>query len=80
MEREAARRATTAARTTPISTAQIRSKETVISAVTAKIQASERVEVMIERATCTFTIRIAVMNSTPASAAIGIIPTGPEAT
>src|SRR5699024_1936533 len=60
--------------------ATIRSKETVISAVIAKIQASPRVETMIARTVATCTMRIAVMNSTPARAASGIIPTGPAAT
>ena len=51
----------------------------VITAVTAKIAASARVERRMDRAVCGETIRNEVTMSTPASAASGMPETGPVA-
>ena len=70
-----ARSANTAAIATPTSTATIRSKTTVVTAVIAKIAASERVERSSALALRCSTIRMLVMINTAASAANGICPT-----
>ena len=57
----------------------MRSKQTVMTAVTTKITASDRVERMIFRTVDDETIRKQVTISTPDSAASGICETGPVA-
>ena len=63
----------------PIPTAMIRSKDTVIRAVTMKTIASDLPEPTMLRTVAIDTIRTAVTISTPASAASGIAATAPEA-
>lgn len=60
-------------------TATMRSNDTVITAVTTNASASARVERRIARTVPACTMRTAVTISTPARAASGIMPTGPEA-
>ncbi len=76
--RESARSENTAATASPIPTATMRSKDTVMTAVTTNAIASARVDRRTERTVMTLTIRTAVTNSIPASAASGIRPTSPE--
>ena len=68
------------AKTMPMSTAMMRSTETVMAAVTTNATASARVDRTIERTVATCTMRTAVTMRTPDSAASGIAPTGPAAT
>ncbi len=79
MRRLIERSAKNAAATRPISTASIRSKQTVISAVAANTAASARLARTIRRMVCSEIIRNDVTISTPASAASGIFATGPLA-
>ena len=63
----------------PISTASIRSKHTVTTAVSTNVNASERVERRILRTVLAEIIRNDVTISTPANADNGIRATGPVA-
>ena len=74
------RRAKTAATTTPMPTATMRSNDTVMSAVMMNPKASDLVDRRIERIVSTFTIRTAVTKRTPPRAASGILLTGAAAT
>ena len=65
-----------AATAMPTSTARMRSKRTVVAAVTTRMNASPPVERSTARTLCRSTIRTAVTISTPASAANGMAPTG----
>ena len=79
LRRATLRNAKTAATTTPIWTASIRSNATVITAVSTNVTASDRVEARIRPTVRTDTMRIDVTISTAASAVSGIAATGPLA-
>ena len=79
LRRASERSANTAATTTPISTASMRSKHTVTTAVSTKIKASERVERRILPIVVAEIIRNDVTIRTAASAHSGIVDTGPVA-
>ena len=79
LRRATVRSAKNAANTMPISTASIRSKHTVTSAVSTNVTASDLVDRRIFRTVPAEIIRNEVTISTADSAASGIVATGPLA-